>query len=221
MKFLKFKTSAISSFILLAGVAFTVFLIPLFPVGWQKLMYQVFFTIIYFAAVFNMEKYRNKILWFSIVAFLLNWISEFNHPESMPPLSKIINIAFFSFIVGSLVSQVAKAKTVTVKVILEAINGYLLVGIVFATTIAIIGQYDHTAFSFYGSESPSSPVGPSLSKHLYYTFITMTTVGYGDMLPVAPYARSLATLIAITGQFYLGIIVAMLVGKYASQRNDK
>ena len=48
----------------------------------------------------------------------------------------------------------------------------------------------------------------------------MTTVGYGDLLPVAPFARSLATLIAITGQLYLGIIVAMLVGKYASQRKD-
>jgi voltage-gated potassium channel len=94
------------------------------------------------------------------------------------------------------------------------------VGIVFSIVIAAIGQYDPAAFTFHDESASSSEIASSFGRNLYYTFITMTTVGYGDLLPVKPYARSLATLIAITGQFYLGIIVAMLVGKYASQRND-
>jgi Na+/H+-dicarboxylate symporter len=54
---------------------------------------------------------------------------------------------------------------------------------------------------------------------MYYGFITMTTVGYGDILPLKPYTRSLATFIAVAGQFYMAIIVALLVGKFAAQHD--
>ena len=52
---------------------------------------------------------------------------------------------------------------------------------------------------------------------VYYTFITLTTAGYGDITPQLPLAQSLAMIIAVMGQFYVAVVVAILVGKYASK----
>ena len=62
--------------------------------------------------------------------------------------------------------------------------------------------------------------GPEM---IYYSFITLTTLGYGDIVPVSPSARSLATLEALTGQLYLTVLVARLVGlhiTHASRRRS-
>jgi voltage-gated potassium channel len=55
---------------------------------------------------------------------------------------------------------------------------------------------------------------------IYYTFVTMTTLGYGDISPVSPFARALAYLAAVAGQFYIAILVGMMVGMYLSERQS-
>ncbi len=52
---------------------------------------------------------------------------------------------------------------------------------------------------------------------LYYSFVTMTTLGYGEILPVTDQARAITILLSILGPMYVAILIAMLVGKYASQ----
>jgi hypothetical protein len=53
---------------------------------------------------------------------------------------------------------------------------------------------------------------------IYYSMITLATVGYGDILPLTDTARTLAVLEATVGQFYVAVIVAVFVGMYSSQR---
>jgi uncharacterized membrane protein len=55
---------------------------------------------------------------------------------------------------------------------------------------------------------------------LYFSLITLATVGYGDILPVSETARTLAVLEAVVGQFYVAVIVAVFVGMFAAQRRD-
>ena len=52
---------------------------------------------------------------------------------------------------------------------------------------------------------------------VYYTLVTLTTVGYGDITPQVPVAKSLSMIIAISGQFYIAIVVAIIVGKFAGK----
>ena len=59
------------------------------------------------------------------------------------------------------------------------------------------------------------------SEWLYFSFVTMTTLGYGDILPVSATARSLAYLQAIFGQFYIAVLVAGLVSVYVSKKGEK
>ena len=51
----------------------------------------------------------------------------------------------------------------------------------------------------------------------YYAFTALTTVGYGDVVPLTPVARSMSILISVTGQLYIAVVIALLIGKYISQ----
>jgi hypothetical protein len=220
MKKVSLREPATWSTVLLVTVVFTVFFVALFPFHMHRILYKVFFAVIYFAGILNMVRHRRQMLAFTILVIILDWLSVWLDAPALLYVSRPANIIFFLFIVGSLIHQVARAKSVSAKVILEAINGYLLVGLIFAIMVGIIGQFDATAFSFHERNSQGTLIATNFSEDLYFTFITLATVGYGDMLPLKPFSRALATLIGIFGQLYIAIIIAMLVGKYASQRKD-
>ncbi len=102
--------------------------------------------------------------------------------------------------------------------IFGAVCGYLLLGIIWALFYSAI----ETAWpgSFSQSVALKSPYGgEAVDRNVltYYSFITLATVGYGDVTPVAPLARTLAWIEAITGQIYLATLMAGLVGLKVSQ----
>ena len=66
----------------------------------------------------------------------------------------------------------------------------------------------------------STDLGAQLTELMYYSFVTLTTLGYGDLTPVKPIARTVGYLEAIVGQFYLAVLVAWLVGMYLSGKNQ-
>ncbi len=66
----------------------------------------------------------------------------------------------------------------------------------------------------------STDLGAQLTELMYYSFVTITTLGYGDLTPLKPMVRTLAYLEAILGQFYVAILVAWLVGMYLSSKNQ-
>jgi hypothetical protein len=84
------------------------------------------------------------------------------------------------------------------------------------------------AFVFYfldlveaGSFSFATTSREDVGSFLYYSFITLTTVGYGDIVPLTSPARSLAAMEALMGQLYLAITIARLVGVHASQSRGR
>ncbi len=92
---------------------------------------------------------------------------------------------------------------------------YLLLGLFLGLTNMLI--YIYMPGSFNGIDaSEAATAGFTL---IYYTFVTMTTLGYGDVTPTGPLARVVAYLAAIAGQFYIAILVAMLVSQYINQLN--
>jgi hypothetical protein len=107
---------------------------------------------------------------------------------------------------------VLRAVLVAVKVTSEVVNGalcvYLLFGFVFAATYVVLETIHPGSFAM--SMRPHD--GPGLHRaFLYFSYVTQTTMGYGDITPVTPLARSLATVQAIAGQLYLAVLVARLV----------
>ncbi len=199
--------------LLLIEVFVFVFVVGFFPVDWQNYLYSSLYTLLFFTCALNLDKHRNTILWISSGAILLEWVARIYDLPLLHAASKILNLVFFIVVVGLFIRQIARAREVTGRVIFEAINGYLLLGIVFSLLITLSIIIDERSFSF----SMSGDYRPN--DIIYYGFVTLSTLGYGDLLPVEPYARSIALLTTLGGQLYLTVIIALLVGKFSSRTN--
>jgi voltage-gated potassium channel Kch len=150
---------------------------------------------------------------------VIEWVSEILNLSIFIKISLVINILFFVLIVVLIILQIAQAKTVTPQVIMESINGYLLLGLAFSILIAFVCAIDLGAFSFKHLAEEIDPSISYASNYIYFGFVTLTTLGYGDVAPLTPVAKSLSNFISIGGQMYVAVIIAVLVGKYLSQKN--
>ena len=212
---------SIWSRILLLSVFTTVFVVAALPERLQTALYSTLLTAMFIAAALSLEKRSTMILRLAFGLALVEWISVQQAVKSLTAISRAFNIFFFVFIVVRLIAQIARNQNVDGRVILAAINGYLLIGIIFAMIVALVMAYDPSAFTFHLKGPVVGRPIRHFSDYLYYTIVTFTTVGYGDIVPRADYAKSLAMLIGVSGQIYVAVIIAMLVGKYASMGNTK
>jgi hypothetical protein len=106
--------------------------------------------------------------------------------------------------------QTLRPGPVTVHRVMGGIAGYLLIGFTWSFIYQVVIQQSPGAIHF---SSVSTDVHARQPTHLiYFSFVTLTTVGYGDAYPVHPAARSLAIAEALIGQLYLAILIASLVG---------
>jgi len=117
-----------------------------------------------------------------------------------------------------IVKSLFSALTLTFDSILGAVCGYLFLGLGWAVLYALIEGFQPGSFEI----SPKLVTGGEHARPLphvltYFSFVTLTTVGYGDISPVSAATRTLSWMEAITGQFYLAVIVAGLVGLLAAK----
>ncbi len=104
-----------------------------------------------------------------------------------------------------------------------AVCGYLLLGIIWSLLYLAVETTSQGSFSVPAqAAADTANVQPSRGDLSYYSFITLTTVGYGDITPTKPLVRTLAWMEAVAGQFYLAVLVAGLVGyKVAQAARDR
>jgi hypothetical protein len=96
---------------------------------------------------------------------------------------------------------------------------YLIIALLFTQVYLLLLAFDPASFDL--PIAATERAAPLLqSDMLYFSMITLATVGYGDILPVSETARTLAVIEATVGQFYVAIIVAVFVGMYAAQRRE-
>jgi voltage-gated potassium channel len=128
----------------------------------------------------------------------------------------------FLVIVGvSILMRALHTKRVTFDTISAALCVYMLMGLAWAFIFSNIYIFDTHAFSFPPHEAmgqtPAELFHHTVSAFMYYSFVTLASIGYGDITPVSPPARALSALEGISGQLYLAILVASLVGIRISQ----
>jgi hypothetical protein len=110
------------------------------------------------------------------------------------------------FIVTLLVRQILLMPTVTIQSIFGAISAYLIIGLMFAAFYSAINDLQG---SFFAGGQPGN-----LSTFQYFSFTTLTTLGYGDFTPLADGARAIAMIEAMSGQIFLATLVARLVSAF-------
>jgi voltage-gated potassium channel len=211
-----FKPIMTWDILLVISVFLCAFVFPVFPPSWGQIPIRIGFTLIFISGLMTMEKRNWRILYLTLAAFIMQWVSQIFKWELIGDISKLLNSLFFLIVIFSLIGEMATAKVVTAKVIMASISGYLLLGIIYSLLIVAIMQRDPGAFNITKEGIGIHEATAYISKSMYYGFVTLATLGYGDILPLKPYTRSLATLICISGQLYIATIIGILIGKFVS-----
>jgi voltage-gated potassium channel len=158
----------------------------------------------------NIKKSRKRFIQYIVlVLIILVWLQPLGMVSIYIDLIKVVAfVTFFVFVVIYLVRFIAGSPNVNYNVLITSVNIYLLLGIIGAFLAYFFNSFYTDAFSF-----PTHIKDPVFVNFLYYSFITMSTVGYGDITPKIPETQTLAYFISVTGQLYVAIIIAFLVGK--------
>ena len=200
-----------------------IFVVGLFPKTFNlEVTYNIVISFIYFFSILIFKEKRGTINRESILfkrismplfIVILLWLGMFFHLPALVKITGFISTIFFLVVVVFLVIQIANSKTIGFMEFLESVNTYLLFGI--AASILFRAIYDINPANFSSSVDSLN----SQSDFIYFAFVTLTTLGYGDILPVSPGAKSLTIFFSVSGQLYLTMIVALLVGKYLNAKN--
>jgi voltage-gated potassium channel Kch len=215
--FLRYWESDRGLSILLASLLCLIFLIPALGLVDRpgRLAIDVLFTLVMLAGVMSISKQRGAMIAVGTIAILglsIRWIGRLWPSEATSlatSLSTVVSVATLSVVV---LIQVFRAGPVNRHRVFGAMAVYLLLGIAWAETYDAISLVRPDAFNA-ATRDAADP-----QRWIYYSFVTLTTVGYGDITPVAPLARSLAILEALTGQLFPAILLARLVALEVSSQ---
>jgi hypothetical protein len=168
---------------------------------------KIAYTVMLLTGILSVAKRKRQVIFLSILALvgsIVNWVSD---AEPSPLVFIIHDIAAIlfntSFALIILVKTFAPGD-ITFHRIVGSVVVFLLVGLIFSYMFHVVYLFtDHSSFNNLN--------GDGLREFLYFSFTTLTTMGYGDITPVHPIARSLANFEALIGQLYPAILIARLV----------
>ena len=152
-----------------------------------------------------------------VPTLVLTWGIKIYYIETLEFISLTGSVFFFCYIAGLILADIFRAKMITLDIIAAGVSVYLFFGNICGLLYALIGRIDPNAFNI--PEATASYLGNSIvdvSSAMYFSFVTLTTLGYGDITPINEFARSLAFLEAAMGQIYLTVLIASLVGIHIS-----
>jgi hypothetical protein len=145
---------------------------------------------------------------------------QFTSNPTLEMVGAISSCLFLTVTVFALVSRLFTVKSVTLDTISAAICAYLLMGVAWAYAFALVELRHPGSFSTALLHSTAGNIAPllaSLHTFIYYSFVCLTTTGFGDVLPVSEGARSLSVMETVFGQLYMAILIARLVGLEIAQ----
>jgi len=182
-----------------------------------EIFIKIIYSVMMLTGILSVAKNKKSVIGIGIFAFIsliINWIS-YVEPTVSVLIANDLGEIFFTFVFALVILiKTFKEGDITFQRIQGSIVVYLLMGIIFANVF-------HAIYLSTGASSFNNINNLDLKEFLYYSFVTLTTVGYGDISPVHPLARSLANLEALIGQLYPAILIARLVSMEFESSNRK
>ena len=183
------------------------------------LLFQFFFTAVLMAAVFAIHKEdlsSRPALALMVVLIGLFWLNSLN-------LLKISNIAINLLLAGYLglllvtfAGYILRARRINSELIAAVLCLYFFIGLFWACLLILLQAIEPGSFAGVGLDKVLS-LKQEFQHFNYLSFVTLTTLGYGDITPQTPAAMALCQVEAIIGQFFIAVLVARLVGIQVAQ----
>jgi hypothetical protein len=176
-------------------------------------------SVIMVAAIYAVSEGKRRAITASLLgAPMLSfmWLSNYYLSDWIAVCASIFAVLFFCYSIILLLEFIFTESRVTKEVLFAAISVYLMMGIMWAGVYALMGNLDPASLEIGSLENKD----PNFI-YTYYSFVTLTTLGYGDIAPMTDIAYSLAILEAIIGQLFLTVLVARLVALHISHSNGQ
>lgn len=145
------------------------------------------------------------------------WLGSGAARDTAQWLTAICYLAYLAGCMAGLIAYIVRCTKVTVESLFAAVSAYLLLAIVGAICYTMILVLDPQAFRGLDFQKIYSQ-GHQYLVMLYFSLVTQTTLGYGDIVPLSPFARIMAAVHALCGQLYLTVLVAWIVGLFVSSK---
>ena len=185
------------------------------------LILSVLFSLVLVAAVFAVANRKRSLtiaLVLAVPAITARWINQLRPDLVHPAVFLVCALVLLAFVIGHLLYFVLSAPVVNVEVLCASIAAYLMLGLTWTVAYWLVDQLTPGgAFSFNTTRGAHSMNG---FTGFYFSFITLSTVGYGDITPVSQAARWLAAMEAMTGLLYVAVLIARLVSLYSTPKSN-
>lgn len=196
--------------ILFVVILARLFLSPLTATQWGNLISPVFDFLLFAALMLIVQKFR-KAFWilgaFGLISVVLGAFGGFTNAIGL-----FLFAAFIGIVAFEMFSDLIGKKSVGLNELIGALDGYILIGIIGGQLFRIVNFFYDNAFSNISEGAEAS------QDLMYFSFITMLTIGYGEIVPLISVSRNMVILVGLLGQFYLVVVIATFVGKFMKDR---
>jgi voltage-gated potassium channel len=182
-----------------------------------RILMDVFLTAIFIFIIYSIRLKRSQAiiaLFLVLPLIITSWSEYFVEIRTVSLLTRIFGALFFAYATINILRIIAKSEEVDRETIFAAIVAYLLMALMWAFLYMTLERVSPGSFSF-----PDKGSWGEMMRYEYLSFVTITTLGYGDITPVTDQASSLVLIEAFIGQIYLVVLVAWLVGMHVSRRS--
>ena len=214
--FLPFSQIHVGRFLVLLIAMLLYFILRPFLEGFVRvnILMDIFFSIILLSAIYAISHKTHTLflsLLLAVPLLFVQWANYIVEISSFVLIGKIFGILFFGYSSAIILVYLFREKEITGDVIIGSICAYLMIGFMWSSFFGMLEMVCPGSFRI------PEISGLELQEFTYFSFVTLTTLGYGDITPLTAPARSFALLEAVTGQLYIAVLVARLVGIHISQ----
>ncbi len=162
------------------------------------------------------RRHRNALIALILLAVLLRFLGRLLQFESASTIGALLWVALTVTAAVMALRFALRGRSIDMEHMAAALSAYLLAGHFFGVIYKQIAELNAGAFTISGTASALGQL--DLQTSIYFSFVTLATLGYGDITPLSPVARGFAITEAVMGQLYLAVLVARLVSAYSRPR---
>ncbi len=193
-------------------LVFAFVLAPLIYLGWvERHLLGVAFVLVLLGGAWSLAQHRGMVVAFTVVALAaeaFRWLHRFAPTGGLAAMEALASALSIGVLMVLVVKLVFDPGPITWHRMGGAICAFLLFGVMWAQLYQLLETLHPGAFTF---PSPAARGSDRVWPFVYFSFITLTTLGYGDIVPVHPVAQSLVALEGLVGQLYPAVLIARLV----------